>query len=88
MEGVHLLGFLVEKSNMVGGGWWWYKPIIRYNSNSTLGGVGLTLSGDQVWLEEGWSWELSWSLTIIFEKNTDLIYLSVLGKTKENTDCR
>ena len=25
---------------MVGGGWWWYKPIIRHNSNSTLGGVG------------------------------------------------
>ena len=41
-----------------------YKPIIRYNSNSTLGGVVLTLSGDQVGLEWRWRWELSWSLTI------------------------
>ena len=47
MEGVNLLGFVVQKSNMVGGGGgWWYKPIIRHNSNSTLGGVELTWSGD------------------------------------------
>ena len=49
------------------GGWWWWrwwKPNIGHNSNSTLGGVGLTLSGDQVGLEWRWSWELSWSLTI------------------------
>ena len=32
------------------GGW---KPIIRYNSNSTLGGVELNWSGDGVGL--GWS---------------------------------
>ena len=25
--------------------WWWYKPIIRHNSNSTLGGVELTWCG-------------------------------------------
>ena len=37
---------------------------VGYNSNSTLGGVGLTLSGDHVGLEWRWSWELSWSLTI------------------------
>ena len=64
MDGVYLLGFVVQKSNMVGGGGGWYKPIIRNNSNSTLGGVGLTLSGDQVVLDWRWSWELSWSLTI------------------------
>ena len=37
---------------MVGGGWW-YKPNIGHNSNSTLGGVELTLSGDEAGLE--WS---------------------------------
>ena len=56
MEGVHLLGFLVEKSNMVGG--WWYKPIIGHNSNSTLGGVELTWSGDGVEMELGVELEL------------------------------
>ena len=52
MEGVNLLGFVVQKSNMVGG---WVvggcKPIIRHNSNSTLGGVELTWSGDGVEME-------------------------------------
>ena len=43
---------------MVGG----CKPIIRHNSNSTLGGVELTWSGDGVGLEWRWSLELSWSL--------------------------
>ena len=42
-----------------------YKLIIRHNSNSTLGGVELTWSGDGVGLEWRWSWELSWSLTIL-----------------------
>ena len=43
------------------------KPIIGHNSNSTLGGVELTWSGDGdgVGLEWRWSWELSWSLAII-----------------------
>ena len=66
MEGVNLLGFVVQKRMMVvvvvvvGG----CKPIIRHNSNSTLGGVELTWSGDGVGfgLEWRWSWELSWSL--------------------------
>ena len=68
MEDVNLLGFVVEKSNMVGGGgggWWWYKPNIRHNSHSTLGGVELTLSGDGVRMKWRWSWELSWSLAKI-----------------------
>ena len=64
MEGVNLLGFVVQKSNMVVGGWWWYKPNIGHNSNSTLGGVKLTWSGDGVEREWRWSWELSWSLAI------------------------
>ena len=34
-----------------GGGGGWYKPIIRHNSNSTLGGVELTYSGDGVEME-------------------------------------
>ena len=54
MEGVHLLDFIVQKSNMVGGGWWvggGCKPIIGHNSNSTLGGVESTWSGDGVGLE-------------------------------------
>ena len=45
MEGVNFLGFVVQKSNMVGGGGgggWWYKPNLRHNSYSTLGGVELT----------------------------------------------
>ena len=65
MEGVNLLGFVVQKSNMVGG--WWVvgcKPIIGHNSNSTLGGVELTWSGDGVEIEWRWSWELSWNLAI------------------------
>ena len=37
--------FVVHKSNVVGG---WCKPIIGHNSNSTLGGVELTWSGDGV----------------------------------------
>ena len=41
MEGAYLLGFVVEKSNMVGVGGW-YKPNIRHNFNSTLGGVELS----------------------------------------------
>ena len=59
---------------MVGG----CKPNIGHNSNSTLGGVELTWSGDGVHildtsrrqvvdgvgLEWRWSWELSWSLAI------------------------
>ena len=49
MEGVHLLDFIVQKSTVVGG----CKPIIGHNSNSTLGGVELTWSGDGVGLE--WS---------------------------------
>ena len=66
MEGVNLLGFVVQKSNMVGGGWvvGGCKPIIRHNSNSTLGGVELTWSGDGVEREWRWSLELSWSLAI------------------------
>ena len=40
------------------------KPIIGHNSNSTLGGVELTWSGDGVEIEWRWSWELSWSLAI------------------------
>ena len=58
MEGVNLLGFVVQKSNMVVGGWWWCKPIIRHNSNSTLGGVELTWSGDGVEMELGVELEL------------------------------
>ena len=41
---------------MGGGGW--YKPIIGYNSNSTLGGVELTWSGDVVEMELGVELEL------------------------------
>ena len=45
---------------MVGGGgwWWWYKPNIGHNSNSTLGGVELTSSGDGVEMELGVELEL------------------------------
>ena len=68
MEGVNLLGFVVQKRMMVvvvvGG----CKPIIRHNSNSTLGGVELTWSGDGVGFEWRWSWELSWSLAIAMLK--------------------
>ena len=46
MEGVNLLGFVVQKSNVVMVGGKWFKPIIRHNFNSTLGGVELTWSGD------------------------------------------
>ena len=57
MEGAYLLGFVVPKSNVVRWWWWWWwwwwcKPIIRYNSNSTLS-----------WELEVERWELSWSLT-------------------------
>ena len=41
---------------VVGGGW--CKPIIGYNSNSTLGGVELTWSGDGVEMELGVELEL------------------------------
>ena len=62
MEGACLLGFIVKKSNMVVGGWvggwWWCKPIIRQNSNSTLGGVELTCSADGVEMELGVQLEL------------------------------
>ena len=56
MEGVNLLGFVVQKRMMVvvGG----CKPIIRHNSNSTLGGVELTWSGDGVEMELGVELEL------------------------------
>ena len=54
MEGVYLLGFVVQKSNMVGG----CKPIIGHNSNSTLGGVELTWSVDGVEMELGVELEL------------------------------
>ena len=68
MEGVNLLGFVVQKRMMVvvvvGG----CKPIIGHNSNSTLGGVELTWSGDGVELEWRWSWELSWSLAKIINQ--------------------
>ena len=40
----------------VGGGW--YKPNIGHNSNSTLGGVELTWSGDGVEMELGVELEL------------------------------
>ena len=50
-----LLGFIVQKSNMVVVGGGWYKPNIRHNSNSTLGGVELTWSGDGVEMEWRWS---------------------------------
>ena len=40
---------------MVGGG---CKPIIGHNSNSTLGGVELTWSGDEVEMELGVELEL------------------------------
>ena len=49
MKGVNLLGFVVQKSNMVR--WVGALPNIRHNSNSTLGGVELTWSGDGVGLE-------------------------------------
>ena len=37
--------------------------VIGHNSNSSLGGVELTWSGDWVGLEWRWSWELNWSFT-------------------------
>ncbi len=43
---------------VVGGGGGWCKPIIRHNSNSTLGGVELTWSGDGVEMELGVELEL------------------------------
>ena len=42
------------------------KPIIGYNSNSTLGGVELNWSGDGVGLE--WSWELGVELELDNQK--------------------
>ena len=66
MEGVHLLGFIVQKSTVVGG--WWVggcKPIIRHNSNSTLGGVELTWSGDGVEMELGVELELGNVLNVL-----------------------
>ena len=73
MEGVNLLGFVVQKSNMVGG----CKPIIGHNSNPTLEGVALNWSGDGVEREWRWSWELSWSLAIcrkVFQENLRNIF--------------
>ena len=69
MVDANILGFVVQKSNMVvvvvvGGGWWvvaggwWYKPNIGHNSNSTLGGVELTWSWDGVEMEWGVELEL------------------------------
>ena len=58
---VNLLGFVVQKSNMVVGGWvfgWWCKLVIGHNSNSTLGEVEWTWSGDGVEMELGVELEL------------------------------
>ena len=49
---------------MQGAGVYRCKPNIGHNSNSTLGGVELTWSGDRVGLKWRSSWELSWSLAI------------------------
>ena len=48
---------------MAGG--WWYKPNIGHNSNSTLGGVELTWSGDGVEIELGVELELGNIIVII-----------------------